>query len=74
MASQSSPSKSPLPLTATELRCGNFLHGILHDEIIEIKCRKSFCRPAPGVVVLHQFSARTGELLNTKYYRDPGSE
>jgi hypothetical protein len=41
------------------------------EGILEIKCRKPYCRPAPGVVVLHRFSVLTGELINTKYYQEP---
>jgi hypothetical protein len=65
----------PLPTSAMPgtrpLRCPNSLYAILADGVIEIKCRKAFCKPSPGIVVIHRFSATTGELLETKYYRDP---
>lgn len=55
-----------------ELRCPNgILHGILTEGVIEVKCRSSRCGHREGVVVLHTFNARTGELVETKFYRDP---
>jgi hypothetical protein len=62
---------SSLSQRLIELRCNNFLHGILDGDIVEIKCRKPYCRPSPGVVVLHRFSTLTGELVETLYFRDP---
>jgi hypothetical protein len=37
--------------------------------IIEVKCRSKFCGAEPGVVVLHRFDAKTGEVLGTSRYR-----
>lgn len=64
-------SEAESPRREAELRCPNFLHGILVDGLIEIKCRKAYCRPHPGAVVLHRFDPHTGELVETKYYMDP---
>lgn len=57
-----------------ELRCEN---GIKFGEvvgdangIIEVKCRSSRCGHRSGVVVLHRFSLETGNLLNTRLFRD----
>jgi len=53
-----------------ELRCSHKMHGILNDSgILDIKCDSAFCGHEPGVVVIHQFSTVTGELLGTKRYK-----
>jgi hypothetical protein len=39
-------------------------------EIFEVKCDSRFCGAEPGVVVLHQFSTKTGELVGTQRYKD----
>lgn len=59
-------------MIATELRCDNkILHGILRDDhILEVKCRSERCGARRGVVVLHQFNLKTGDLL-TKRYKTP---
>lgn len=57
----------------TELRCDSKLHGILRDgAILEVKCGSRLCGHKPGVVVLHRFNARTGKLIETRKYKDPG--
>ena len=54
-----------------EIRCENGIKfGEVHDGILEVKCRSSRCGHRPGVVVLHRISLETGELLNTKRFRD----
>lgn len=54
-----------------ELRCDSrILHGVLDDSVIEVKCRSRRCGHAAGVVVIHRFDARTGELLDTLRFRD----
>ena len=55
----------------TELRCDTKLHGVLHDGILEIKCRSNRCGAGPDVVVLHQFNILTGELIKTLTFREP---
>jgi len=47
------------------------MHAILVDEILEVKCANSRCGARSGVVVLHQFDLKTGELIRTEKYRDP---
>lgn len=55
-----------------EMRCDHKLHGVLIESgIVEFKCNSAFCGAEPGVVVLHRFSAETGNLIETKKYKDP---
>lgn len=54
-----------------DLRCKSKKHGeILEGDLIEIKCNSRFCGSGNGVIVLHTFHARTGELVSTEKYRD----
>ena len=57
-----------------ELRCDNTMHGVIHDGILEVKCRNPRCGVKPGVVVLHQFDIKTEMMINTERYRDPVRE
>lgn len=55
-----------------ELRCEHKKFGELtEDGYIEVKCSSRFCGPL-GVVVIHRFDPLTGELIETKRFRDPG--
>jgi hypothetical protein len=59
-----------------ELRCdGNKVHGNLLQPaiggVIEVKCGSRWCGAEPGIVVLHQFSTLSGDLLNTVRFREP---
>jgi hypothetical protein len=59
-----------------ELRCGgNKVHGVLlHPAtggVVEVKCGSRWCGAGDGIVVLHQFSCLTGELLNSVRFREP---
>lgn len=54
-----------------EARCDNVKHFEIVDEVIEVKCRARFCGHGPGVVVIHKFDPKTGELLGTNSFRDP---
>jgi len=54
-----------------ELRCDNTMHGVIHDGVLEVKCRNPRCGVKPGVVVIHQFDIATEMLINTERYRDP---
>jgi len=54
------------------LRCPNSLHGIVTDEgLIEIACKSRWCGKEPGIVVLHRFDAKTGELVETLKFKAP---
>lgn len=58
-----------------EIRCESKMWGELTvDGYWEIKCPSKFCGAAPDVVVLHRFDPVTGELFETKRFRDPGAE
>ena len=55
-----------------ELRCPHKLHGmLLEGGVLEVKCDSKFCGHASGVVVLHRFDVNTGELLETKTFKNP---
>lgn len=57
-----------------ELRCGNGIKfGDLHDGVLEVKCRSSRCGHGEGSVVIHRFDPLTGELLETKRFKDPAT-
>ena len=54
------------------MRCPNTLHGVILDGVVlEVKCRHKRCGAVKGVVVLHRFDLLTGDLIETKMYRDP---
>lgn len=53
-----------------EMRCEHKLHGIVVDGLVEVKCRSQLCGHRPGVVVIHKFDGMTGELVDTKRYKD----
>ena len=54
-----------------DLRCEAKKHGEVDDLVVEIKCSSRFCGAGPGVVVIHRFDARTGELTETRRFKDP---
>jgi hypothetical protein len=55
-----------------ELRCPHKLHGmVIAADVVEFKCDSKFCGHTSGVVVLHRFSVNTGELLETKVFKNP---
>lgn len=60
-------------MTMEELRCGSKLHGLLiiDSQVIEVKCNSRFCGASRDVVVLHRFAITTGELIETRTFRDP---
>jgi hypothetical protein len=53
-----------------EMRCGHKLHGVISGDYLEVKCSSSFCGAKPGVVVIHRFNSKSGDLVDTKQYRD----
>ncbi len=56
---------------AVELRCDKRLHGVLNDDgVLEVSCRSALCGHRDGIVVIHKFDTVTGELLETKFYKD----
>jgi hypothetical protein len=54
-----------------DLRCEAKKHGEIDGNIVEIKCSSRFCGAGPGVVVIHRFDAETGELTETRRFKDP---
>lgn len=58
-----------------ELRCdAKILHGITEGDTVEVTCKSKWCGKRPGVVVLHTFNIRTGELLTTRKFAEPREE
>lgn len=55
-----------------ELRCPNGIKfaELLDTGLVEVKCRSNRCGAGAGVIVLHQFDPLTGELVNTKRFRE----
>jgi hypothetical protein len=54
-----------------DLRCDAKKHGEINETFVEVKCSSRFCGAAPGVVVIHRFDATTGELAETRRFKDP---
>lgn len=59
-----------------QLRCRSKLHGIKKVvngiDCFEIRCKEKWCAErGAGLVVLHYFNVDTGELVQTKKFRDP---
>jgi hypothetical protein len=57
-----------------ELRCGGTMHGKLDQQLLEVKCGRRGCGAKRGVVVLHTFDLKTGNMVGTKRYADPVRE
>jgi hypothetical protein len=54
-----------------DLRCPSKKHGsIVGNNVVEVKCGSRFCGAKRGVIVLHRFNTQSGELLDTKRYRE----
>lgn len=56
-----------------ELRCPSRMHGIVELKTIEVKCRSARCGARKGAVVLHSFDLSSGELIETKKFKEPGA-
>lgn len=55
-----------------ELRCpSRILHGVLHDGVLEVRCKSNRCGHAAGTIVIHRFDVLSGELVETNKYTDP---
>jgi hypothetical protein len=58
-----------------ELRCDSkILHGILEEEFVEVACKSGRCGKRSGVVVLHKFNTKTGQLVSTRLFKEPEPE
>lgn len=58
------------------LRCPHRMFGevtvpAINEGEIEVACPSRWCGKRAGVMVLHTFSTRTGELLSTRQFRSP---
>lgn len=59
-----------------DLRCPHRKFGVIvipsdNDGRVEIMCPSRWCGRSEGTAVLHTFSTRTGELVNTRRFRQP---
>lgn len=57
-----------------DLRCPSKKHGVVIEPgpaVVEIACDSRFCGSVPGVTILHRFNAATGELVETKQFKNP---
>lgn len=54
-----------------EVRCDNKKHAVIEDGVIQIRCGSAFCGKRPGVVVLHMFDVASGNMIDTKRFKDP---
>jgi len=56
-----------------QLRCEGTLHGVLSDDhmALEVKCHHRRCGYAKGIIVLHTFDLATGQLVQTRRFREP---
>jgi hypothetical protein len=56
-----------------ELRCRGGLAGIVRNGLLEVKCRHWACTIG-GYGTFHYYNLTTGELVDTKRYKDPNKE
>ena len=55
-----------------DLRCEHKKHGVLlSNGVAEVKCSSRFCGATRETVVFHYFSVETGEMLETKKFKNP---
>lgn len=59
-----------------ELRCPHRKFGVVttpadNEGRMEVSCPSRWCGRRSGVTVLHVFSTRTGELIDTRQFRSP---
>jgi len=64
-----------MPEMPKELRCPGKLHGIMQSpELLEVQCTRRRCGKRSGVVVLHTINIKTGDIVNTRVFRNPPLE
>lgn len=59
---------------AKRLRCDGTLHGIISDDAtgtLERSCHHIRCGYRKGLVILHTFDLTTGQIIQTKRFREP---
>jgi hypothetical protein len=54
-----------------DIRCESKKYAEINDGVIEIKCKSRWCGGGPGVVVIHRWDARTGEVLKDQRFKEP---
>lgn len=57
-----------------QLRCDGTLHGIVSDDAtgtLERPCKHYRCGYVKGIIILHTFSLDTGQVVQTKRFREP---
>lgn len=54
-----------------ELRCSGTIHGIMRDGLLEVKCKSIKCSRGRQVNIFHYFDPVTGEMVDTKIYKNP---
>lgn len=60
-----------------ELRCPAKKHGeviIPGAGVLEVSCDSRYCGKRAGVIVLHKFDISSGELIDTKLYKQVRSK
>lgn len=56
-----------------EFRCAGTLHGImLPNGLFEVKCHHIKCTKGKPGTLFHYIDPRTGEIVDTKMFQDPG--
>lgn len=54
-----------------EIRCPSRIHGKVVEGRLEVKCPSKHCGAGGGVLVFHYFDLLTGDLLETRTFREP---
>lgn len=57
-----------------DIRCRNKLHARMVEDgfgVLEVACDSRWCGKNSGIVVLHRFDLKTGELLETLKFKAP---
>ena len=56
-----------------DLRCdgGKKFAELIEPGVIEVRCTDRYCGARKGVIVLHRFNVNTGDLIETKRYKNP---
>lgn len=56
-----------------QLRCPSRIVGRLVEggDVLEVKCQSAHCGAGRGRIVFHYFDLATGELTDTKSFKDP---
>jgi len=58
-----------------DLRCQGGLAARVTDEgLVELPCKSRWCGKRPGVVILHRFNPKTGELVETLKFKAPPTQ